>query len=186
MEALPRDGEPFVILGESFSGPLAAMAAATRPAGLAGLILCATFLTPPWPMVRPIIRLTARPMWFRLYLPFKRARARIGGYATSERRALMAQLNEQMCPDVIAARVKMVFDVDARQALGTRDDLPMLYLRATRDLLVPAWNLRAIRRIRSNIQVATFPTTHMVLQRCAPQTAAAIAAFAAPLCGATD
>src|SRR5271155_2151701 len=42
MDALPQSG-PFILLGESFGGPLATMVAAERPPGLVGLILCASF-----------------------------------------------------------------------------------------------------------------------------------------------
>src|SRR5690349_20385434 len=38
---------PFVLLGESFSGPLSLMAAATCPPGLRGVILCASFVRNP-------------------------------------------------------------------------------------------------------------------------------------------
>ena len=44
----PQD-QPFVLLGESFSGPIAAAIAAAPPPGLRGLILCATFLRNPRP-----------------------------------------------------------------------------------------------------------------------------------------
>ena len=40
--ALPSD-RPFVLLGESFGGPIAIRIAASPPPGLAGLILCGTF-----------------------------------------------------------------------------------------------------------------------------------------------
>src|SRR5438477_10571709 len=43
---IPRRA-PFVLLGESFSGPLALMLAAEAPAGLRGVILCASFATSP-------------------------------------------------------------------------------------------------------------------------------------------
>jgi pimeloyl-ACP methyl ester carboxylesterase len=41
--ALPTD-RPYVLLGESFSGPIAVSIAATAPPGLRGLILCSTFI----------------------------------------------------------------------------------------------------------------------------------------------
>src|SRR6185369_2945536 len=44
--ALPKDG-PFIILGESFSGPLAIMAAHAQPPGLKGIVLCASFARSP-------------------------------------------------------------------------------------------------------------------------------------------
>src|SRR5579863_3225723 len=43
---LPQSG-PFVLLGESFSGPLAIMLAGEAPAGLRGVMLSASFATNP-------------------------------------------------------------------------------------------------------------------------------------------
>jgi pimeloyl-[acyl-carrier protein] methyl ester esterase len=40
-------GEPFVLLGESFSGPIAIALAAERPAGLFALVLCCSFAPNP-------------------------------------------------------------------------------------------------------------------------------------------
>jgi len=49
-EALPRD-RPYVVLGESFSGPIAIRLAADPPAGLAGVVLCVTFAKNPYPLL---------------------------------------------------------------------------------------------------------------------------------------
>ena len=43
---LPADG-PFLLLGESFSGPVSVWLAAEAPPGLTGLVLCNTFVRPP-------------------------------------------------------------------------------------------------------------------------------------------
>src|SRR5436309_344825 len=45
---LPAD-RPFVILGESFSGPIAISIAASAPRGLRGIILCVSFAKNPLP-----------------------------------------------------------------------------------------------------------------------------------------
>jgi pimeloyl-ACP methyl ester carboxylesterase len=42
--------QPFVLLGESFSGPVAIALAAARPPGLLGLILCCSFARNPAPV----------------------------------------------------------------------------------------------------------------------------------------
>jgi len=44
--ALPRDGK-YIVLGESFSGPIAISLAAQSPRGLLGCILCASFVRTP-------------------------------------------------------------------------------------------------------------------------------------------
>src|SRR5450755_3555099 len=48
VSALPNN-RPFVLLGESFSGPLAIRIAARAPKGLVGLILSVTFAKNPYP-----------------------------------------------------------------------------------------------------------------------------------------
>ena len=58
---LPQDSD-FVILGESFSGPLAVMLAAERPRGLRAVVLVATFVTRPRP------RWTGSLPWRTLFL----------------------------------------------------------------------------------------------------------------------
>lgn len=49
-ERLPRGD--FILVGESFAGPMAAGIAAERPEGLVALILCSTFIRNPRPMAR--------------------------------------------------------------------------------------------------------------------------------------
>jgi pimeloyl-[acyl-carrier protein] methyl ester esterase len=183
LNALPRSGW-FILLGESFSGPLAVMAAASRPAGLVGLILCASFVTPPWPCVRPAISVCARALPFRLYFPFKRIKAQFGGVATSAYRNSLAEMCRIVEPDVIAARVRMVFGVDVREALRSCD-VPMLYLCGTRDVVVPKRNLRIVQTIQTTIQVQAFAASHMVLQQRPVEVARAISAFASSLNSST-
>src|SRR5450631_2350467 len=47
--ALPVD-RPYVLLGESFSGPIAIRVAAAQPAGLIGVILVCSFARNPYPL----------------------------------------------------------------------------------------------------------------------------------------
>lgn len=181
LEALPRS-DPFILLGESFSGPLAAMIAADRPKNMVGLILCASFVTKPWRFVGLAIPILSRGPIFNLYMPYKRIRARLGGYSTPQRRALIEQMHKLVPPHVFASRVRMVFRVDAREALRSCE-MPMLYLKAARDMVVPGRNLRVIQQIKPSIQVVTIGSSHMVLQRHPVEAAEAISAFASSLDG---
>jgi len=61
---LPQSGS-FVLLGESFSGPLTVMLAAEEPAGLRGVILCASFATNPIRWIPRFARTLVRPALFR-------------------------------------------------------------------------------------------------------------------------
>src|SRR3981081_958267 len=51
-QSVPRN-EPWVILAESFSGPIAVKIAAANPRGLKGVILCASFVKNPLPLLAP-------------------------------------------------------------------------------------------------------------------------------------
>src|SRR3984957_19651439 len=68
--ALPTRGR-FVLLGESFSGPLAIRIAADPPPGLSGLILCVTLASYPYTRLAWARRLPpwrawkSRPGWLR-------------------------------------------------------------------------------------------------------------------------
>jgi pimeloyl-[acyl-carrier protein] methyl ester esterase len=179
MDALPPS-DPFILLGESFSGPLAVMVAAQHPKNLVGLILCASFVTRPWPFVRPAIPIFARGPVFNLYMPYKRIRARLGGYSTPQRRALIEKMHKLVPPHVFASRVRMVFQVDARDALRLCD-VQMLYIKAANDMVVPGRNFRIIQQIKPDIGVVTIGWSHMVLQRNPAQAAEAISAFASSL-----
>jgi pimeloyl-ACP methyl ester carboxylesterase len=179
LKALPQSN-PFILLGESFSGPLAAMIAAGHPKNLAGLILSASFVTPPWRFVGPAIPIFARGPIFNLYMPYKRIRARLGGYSTPQRRALIEQMHKLVPPHVFASRVRMVFRVDARDALRSCN-VPMLYLKAAHDMVVPGRNLRVIQQIKPSVQVVTIGSSHMLLQRHPIESAQAISTFASSL-----
>jgi pimeloyl-[acyl-carrier protein] methyl ester esterase len=175
LAALPKD-DPFILLGESFSGPLATMLAAQRPKNLLGLILCATFVTHPWPLVRPAIPIFARGPIFNLYIPYKRTRALLGRYSTAQRRTQFEQMRALVKPHVFASRIRMVFQVDATEALRSCN-CPMLYLKAKNDWVVPPRNLRIIQKIKPDIQVATIDSNHMILQRHPLEAVAAISDF---------
>jgi len=176
IDALPRS-RPFIILGESFSGPLSAMVAAQRPQGLIGLILCATFVTPPWQLVSPLIHTFSRPPFSNLYLPLKRLKAKFGGYSTPQFRKIWDEMDTLVQSDVMASRVRMVFRVDARQSLRA-SNVPIIYLKGTSDLVVPGWNARAIQQIVPAVRVVCIDAPHMVLQRKPAEAASAISDFA--------
>ena len=78
-DRLPTRSE-FVILGESFSGPLAVMLAAERPPGLRAVVLAATFVRRPRPLWvgvlpwRLLLRLKSPGLLFRWLLAGARPR----------------------------------------------------------------------------------------------------------------
>jgi pimeloyl-ACP methyl ester carboxylesterase len=172
--------EPFILFGESFSGPLALMVASYRPKNLLGVILCATFVSRPIPFIGWVVPLLARSIFFRLFPPAQKFKAILGRYSNPELQLLFAQTHACVRPDVIAFRVRMVFRVDVREALASCD-VALLYISAANDRVVPIHNLRLIQQIKPNIQVVTIASPHGIPQVRPAEAADAIARFAASL-----
>jgi pimeloyl-ACP methyl ester carboxylesterase len=172
--ALPADA-PFVLLGESFSGPIAIELAAHRPRGLVGVILCVTFASNPRPrlaIVRPLLP----------YLPFHGSKAAIalsrfmvlGHWITPSVRALHMKILSMVPPSTMRARLLAVADCDARAALA-QVRVPVLSLVAKADRLIPRSAARVIREHSPAATVIELHAPHCLLQ-CVPEKAAPLIA----------
>jgi pimeloyl-ACP methyl ester carboxylesterase len=173
--ALPANS-PFVILGESFSGPLAVLLAARKPAGLRGVILCASFVRKPFRTlpawlgalcVGPIFRLWPAVLKLRS-LPM---RGELRGLLPLALTAIRS-----VRPEVVAARVRALLHVDTRPQLRALA-VPLLYLQALRDPLIRKHNAEEIGSIRPDARLVRIDTRHFLLQLEPKRAAAAIAAF---------
>ncbi len=175
MRGLPTSG-PFVVLGESFSGPLALMVAAQQPSGLRGVILCGTFvrnpLGPRWGWLRHLVS----PLLFRWHPHLAEAKALLGGYGTPELRRLLRAALSEVSPRVLAHRVREVLQVDVRAELQ-QCPVPLLDIRGTRDNVVPSRNAREIRTLRPDAHIADFVAPHLILQTQPEASARAIVEF---------
>ncbi len=174
-KALPRD-EPHLILGESFGGPLSLRAAATRPPGLRGVILCGSFVTCPYAYAPPWLVHAVRPALFHSFPLFVKLQAALGLYESPEHHALAKEAIFQVSPAVFAHRAREIARIDVTPELRACKT-PLLYIQGTRDRVVGAGNLRGIQRIRPDIQVARIDCGHMILKTRPVEAAAVIAEF---------
>jgi len=168
--ALPTDG-PYVLLGESFSGPIAIELAAAAPKGLKGIILVATFASNPRPrlsFIRPLLP----------YLPFHGTRSSValsrfmvlGRWITPAIRELHLKILSMVPAGTMHARILAVADCDAREALG-RVRVPILCFVAKHDRLIPRSAARAIQKYSHAARVVVLNAPHCLLQ-CVPNAAA--------------
>jgi len=168
--SLPRD-RPFLIMGESFSGPIAISLAASRPSGLAGLVLCCTFARNPRPMLRslkPFISLVPFhliPSVFLIPMLFGRFST---GPLRSEHHNAMARVSNV----TLRARMRATVEIDVSAQLQ-HIAVPILYLRASEDRLVPKAASEHIQRIAPHVQIVELEAPHLLLQAI-PSTAATI------------
>jgi pimeloyl-[acyl-carrier protein] methyl ester esterase len=171
LKALPKE-VPFVLLGESFGGPLAILAAGTKPKNLTGLILCASFITCPQPLVPKWAKSWVPAFPLRLAPKLLKFRRVFGDFAREDMQKALALVK----PEVLAYRLQQVASVDVTEALKQLE-LPMLYLQANQDLLVPGANALRMQALQPNMQIAQFNTGHLLLQTKPELASVAIEAF---------
>jgi pimeloyl-ACP methyl ester carboxylesterase len=159
--ALPNTGE-FILLGESFSGPIAISLAASRPAGLIGVVLCCTFARNPRPAFRPMGIFTS-------ILPVKLAPNTIldflllGRHTTKALSSTLASAVDSVTTSVLRARLRSVLSVDVSAKLKDIE-VPLLYLQAAQDRVVPASAGRDIKSFYAAAQIVTLNGPHCILQ----------------------
>jgi pimeloyl-ACP methyl ester carboxylesterase len=160
---LPR-GEPYAILGESFGGPLALRVASTKPQGLVGVVLAATFHR------KPANGLIARaaplgPAFFRLPLPPHVVRLLLaGGDAPQDLVEEVREAVRHVPARVMAARARAALAVDASEALR-KCPVPLLFLGGKKDRLLRSTLPSEIRALQPRVEVRMLDTPHLVLQR---------------------
>jgi pimeloyl-ACP methyl ester carboxylesterase len=172
--ALPRDRQ-YIVLGESFSGPIAISLAAQSPRGLLGCILCTTFVRAP----RRILRL-ALP--FLGLMPPQRVPSGLsdflvmGRFATPALRQMQLDARSSVSSAALVARLRAVARVDVSDQLRSVA-LPTLYMRATEDRLVPRSAGDYFSRLARAGRVVNLEGPHFLLQARPREAAAEVRKF---------
>lgn len=171
---LPVD-EDFYLLGESFSGPIAISIAATRPARLRGLVLCCSFARSPRPSLSPLrpllplVPVAALPLALLSFFV-------LGRFASPTLRRGLAESLSQVSPAALRARAGAALSVDVSASLHGFA-LPLLYLRATEDRVVPASASRTLLALVPGTRIVELPAPHFLLQVQAARAAIALKQF---------
>jgi pimeloyl-[acyl-carrier protein] methyl ester esterase len=168
--------EPYVLLAESFSTPLAIARAASSGPNLKGLILCAGFANNP---VRPGLRwiVPLSPCFFALPLSkFVVRRFLVGNDASPSLLAAVRSAIASVQPRVLSNRLRSVASCDMRAELQ-RIAVPILCIQAGEDRLIGPSSLNEIRRLRPDAEIAVIAAAHLILQREPLQAAEIVANF---------
>ena len=167
--------QSYIVLAESFSGPLGAALRAAPPPGMQALILCCSFVRNPRPGLASLRYLLGA-------IPFSNMpgialrQALLAPYATPTLQAELSSALAQVPAHVLRQRLRAVLTVDAAAAFA-RGSLPVLYLRALHDRLVPSLNALHIMQLAPGTQVVDIAAPHMLLQAAPQAGASAIATF---------
>ncbi|MDP3501943.1 MAG: alpha/beta hydrolase [Myxococcales bacterium] len=161
LNQLPRLDEPHVIVGESFSGPLAVRCAAGN-SNVRGVVLVASFVQPPRPFLSTLA--TLGTLLFRRPPPRLLVREVLLGGAVAD--ALVDEVRDAIAsvrPDVLTFRLRQLGVVDVRPELAQLN-CPLLYLRARRDRLVPATCGARVVATGARRSLIDVDTGHLIVQ----------------------
>lgn len=170
---------PFVLLGESFSGPVAISIAAAPPANLLGLVLSTTFAAPPLPMpalVAALAPLAPVRAWPSLLVSWYL----LGRWSTPQMMESLQRALLGVPSRVLRHRVASTLRADVSGRLGDIR-VPVLCLRATGDRLLS--RNRAVRMAAAIPDCVAIDVEgpHLLLQAAPSDCARAVCDFAGRL-----
>jgi pimeloyl-ACP methyl ester carboxylesterase len=162
-DVVPRDGA-YVVLGESFGSELAVKFAATHPPNLAGIILCAGFVSNPVRSWGILPRLLSNPFLFQFQPPDFAVKYFVAG-AHAPRSLIQAVRGARRSVNttVFAKRAQATIHSNAREEIR-KVNVPLLYLQATEDHLVDKSSLEEIQRLHPQTISVFIRAPHLLLQ----------------------
>lgn len=149
---------PFVVLGESFSGPIAIEIAATDPRAV-GLVLASSFARHPLPVQLAKFTRLLDPRWIPKRII---ATALMGSTATPDRTAHLHRVLATVPREVLQHRAREALLVDKRDRLR-EVTCPVLCLQGRFDRLVSRRQVDEIVTAQPGCQVHWLDSSHMLL-----------------------
>jgi pimeloyl-[acyl-carrier protein] methyl ester esterase len=158
---LPKH-EDFVVLGESFSGPLALMLASDPSARMRALVLTCTFENHPRPALAPLSMLA------HVVLRFRPPKFLIQSVLTNGAKNLDIAASLQLAiskvsVEALQARIKAINGL-ASDVQQKSIAMPSLYLQASSDRVVPAECYRSLQVRIPHLKLAKIEGPHCLLQ----------------------
>ena len=151
----------FYVLGSSFAGPLALMLAEAEPDKVRGVILATTFVRPPRRIyVRMRFTSVAPTIW--LLRTCRHIPAWFSRGPTDQLRRDTAEIWKRVAAHIVAARIRSLLNVDARELLGSCP-APVLCIAGSNDGVVPWRNVEEIVRVRPSVSVRRIKGRHFAI-----------------------
>jgi len=168
---------PYVLLGESFGGPLAMLLSQRADENLKGIILCATFIKNPQVLLTKLIRPFLKPKHLRKETPSLHIKTLLtNGISDTKLVRNIQAATRDLTREVYFSRLREIADIDVTDILKNCE-LPIIYLRASKDRLVYESSMKLIENAGQNVTVQKFDTPHMLLQTKPAQAAQIIKEF---------
>ncbi|MEM7401750.1 MAG: alpha/beta hydrolase [Pseudomonadota bacterium] len=155
---------PYVLLGESFGGPLALMLSRYADENLKGIILCVSFIKNPQVLAEKLIRPFLKPKHLQKKTPAWHIKTMLtNGVSDSKLINNIQKATAELSREVYFYRLREIADVDVTSILENCGQ-PVLYMRATHDRMVYESSMKLVERHAKNLMVEKFEAPHMLLQ----------------------
>ena len=173
-------GDRWLVVAESFSGPIAARLLTDRPdLDIRGIIFVASFLSPPRARLLTLLKHLPLAAILGVHPPDWLIRALcLGPAADPTAIALLRRALAAAGPDTLAARLRLLAGLPAPGAVTA---VSCLYIRPTADRLVPRSSMCQIARLARQIRKTEIVGPHFILQAEPDRCARIIEAFAASI-----
>lgn len=172
---LPTTGEDFVILAESFAGPVALSLAQKRIPGLRALILVVSFAATPRHFLLQLTGLLPMKRLLRLPVPRRfSSNMMLGRNAPDKIMDKLLEVFYMISPEVLASRLDQMRTFTIPQEVV---NLPAMYIQATNDLLLPDNCLNDMKSILPQLEVHRIEGPHLVLDTHPKTCARLVAGF---------
>jgi len=153
-----------VVIAESFSGPVAVRMIASGLVAPKALVLCATFVRSPHPILWRMVRFLRLPLMIRPEMPRAFFKFVIGRDDLIEvLKPLWMKVHAEVPAPIMDARLGLINAVDVTADLK-KLCLPCLFLKASDDRVIPASRLTDLIRHIPHLQVKTIEAPHFILQ----------------------
>lgn len=158
MNQLPEDN--FILVGESFSGPIAYQLTLRIPENIKSVIFVATFIDNPRPFLLNLSRLF--PPGLILVIPnFVIKLFLLGSNINKHIISLFKQSVKQVSPEVLSFRLQEIAKLPNKHHSSK---IRALYIQATNDKLVPKNCVNAFKISFNNIRIFEVKGPHFILQ----------------------
>jgi pimeloyl-ACP methyl ester carboxylesterase len=153
---------PYVLLGESFSGPIAIALAARAGEQLKAVILCCNFAVNPrpilstWSFLVPSMKVVDKLLHMLSMLL-------MSGFKNESVYELLKTTLPNISPEMMRARLDAVIGVNCLAELA-KLNLPILYLKGKHDHLVPASAYKTIVKFAKHLTLVEIDAPHLLLQ----------------------
>jgi len=161
MDRLPKD-EAYVLLGESFSGPIAYEIALSQPGNMKAVVFVASFLKTPQRLVLGLSRLLPRSLLLSLPMPeFVIKLFLLGPKASTQLVDLFRVSLNKVSAKVLSYRLNEITNLSINKQ---KCDVRAVYIQADDDYLVPERCVETFKEVMDNLKIYQVTGPHLILQ----------------------